>query len=39
MQKAYSAYFAAAKSGQFPKPELSFQMREGEFGKFLEQVG
>jgi 3-methyl-2-oxobutanoate hydroxymethyltransferase len=39
MQKAYSAYFAAAKGGQFPKPDLSHTMLEGEHEKFMSLVG
>ena len=39
MRKAYAAYFAAAKDGQFPKPELSHEMHDGEFESFLASVG
>lgn len=38
MQKAYSAYFAAAQSGAFPRPDLSHTMQEGEFARFLGEV-
>jgi len=34
MKKAYSAYFDAAHNGQFPKPELSHTMFDGEEAKF-----
>ncbi|MGR9037786.1 MAG: 3-methyl-2-oxobutanoate hydroxymethyltransferase [Gammaproteobacteria bacterium] len=39
MKDAYSAYFAAAKSGEYPKPENSHHMNEVEYDKFLELVG
>ncbi|MCF3595078.1 3-methyl-2-oxobutanoate hydroxymethyltransferase [Rhodobacteraceae bacterium LMO-12] len=39
MEKAYAAYFKAASGGQFPKPELSHNMHDGELAKFLESVG
>lgn len=35
MRNAYTAYFKAASGGQFPKPELSHTMREGEHQRFL----
>ena len=33
MRKAYSAYFESATNGQFPKPELSHHMHDGEAEK------
>lgn len=39
MRKAYTAYFQAATGGQFPKPELSHVMQEGEFEKFVRSLG
>jgi 3-methyl-2-oxobutanoate hydroxymethyltransferase len=38
MKKAYGAYFAAAKAGQFPNPDLSHEMHAGEFEQFLAKV-
>lgn len=38
MKKAYTAYFNAAHGGQFPKPELSHTMKDGEFEKFVANV-
>jgi 3-methyl-2-oxobutanoate hydroxymethyltransferase len=38
MKKAYGAYFAAAKGGQFPNPDLSHEMHAGEFEQFLAKV-
>lgn len=35
MRKAYAGYFNAANDGQFPKPDLSHAMRNGEHEKFL----
>jgi len=39
MRKAYGAYFNAASEGQFPKPDLSHTMRNGEHEKFLSAMG
>jgi 3-methyl-2-oxobutanoate hydroxymethyltransferase len=39
MEKAYAAYFSAAKNGQFPRADLSHTMAEGELQKFMERVG
>lgn len=39
MRKAYGGYFKAASSGQFPKPDLSHTMRNGEHQKFLTAMG
>ncbi len=38
MQKAYSAYVQATRSGAFPNPDLSHTMPEGEFARFLSDV-
>jgi len=35
MRKAYSAYFDSAHNGQFPKPELSHEMKSGEAFKMI----
>jgi len=35
MRKAYTAYFNFATGGQFPKPEHSHNMKNGEFDKFV----
>lgn len=39
MKKAYGAYFEAAQSGTYPRPDDSHRMREAEFGKFLKTMG
>jgi 3-methyl-2-oxobutanoate hydroxymethyltransferase len=38
MLDAYRAYFNAAKSGEYPKPEHSYHMNDGEREKFLEAM-
>jgi hypothetical protein len=38
MMDAYSAYFAAAKSGEYPKLENSHHMKKDEYDKFLELI-
>lgn len=35
MRMAYTAYFKAATGGQFPKPDLSHHMKDGELDKFV----
>jgi len=38
MRNAYTAYFEAATNKEFPKPDLSHHMGEGEFQKFTRSV-
>lgn len=38
MKDAYSAYFVAAKSGEYPKLENSHHMKEDEYDKFMELI-